>query len=324
MGRPLHRETTFRFATHLFRLIKLKWVLISVFGFLAGVLIYEIDTKSELSLQTNTDENSNFISKERQLEAVAALGKLTPTGEVRKLASPVSGFGGTPRVAALFVEEGDSIKKNQLLAIFDNRPQIIAELKSIQAQIKTLEIKIKRQTEEVNRFQKAAIQGAISIVLLDSKKNQLVEYLGQQEDALARLDGLNADLYDSELRSPIEGIVLRVHTLVGERSGTNGVLEIGANQAMEALIEVYESDINRISMDQKVSLTSENGGFEDTLLGKVKRISPQVRQRNVLSTDPTGDADARIVEVVVKLDSYSSTIVRNLTGMKVIARFDPE
>jgi HlyD family secretion protein len=56
------------------------------------------------------------------------------------------------------------------------------------------------------------------------------------------------------------------------------------------------------------------------LSGEVIRISPQVRQRSVLSTDPTGDADARVVEVRVALTSADSQRVRDLTGLKVIAR----
>jgi HlyD family secretion protein len=69
-----------------------------------------------------------------------------------------------------------------------------------------------------------------------------------------------------------------------------------------------------------VILTSENGGFSGSLRGQVVRISPQVRQREVLSTDPTGDADARIVEVRVALDPADAQRVRELTGLKVIAR----
>ena len=43
----------------------------------------------------------------------------------------------------------------------------------------------------------------------------------------------------------------------------------------------------------------------------------------MLSTDPTGDADSRVVEVRVKLDNASAKKVSHLTGMKVIARFLP-
>jgi len=55
----------------------------------------------------------------------------------------------------------------------------------------------------------------------------------------------------------------------------------------------------------------------------VIRISPKVKQRKVLSTDPTGDADSRIIEVLVKLDQDSIDIVQNYAGMKVIAKFIP-
>ena len=56
----------------------------------------------------------------------------------------------------------------------------------------------------------------------------------------------------------------------------------------------------------------------------VIRISPQVKQRKVLSTDPTGDADSRIIEVLVQLDQNSIEIVQNYAGMKVIAKFIPQ
>ena len=92
---------------------------------------------------------------------------------------------------------------------------------------------------------------------------------------------------------------------------------------MEALLEVYESDIDRVRPGQGVRLTSENGGFAGGLRGTVLRISPQIRQREVLSTDPSGDVDARIVEVRVALDPEDARRVRALTGLKVIARLDP-
>ena len=92
---------------------------------------------------------------------------------------------------------------------------------------------------------------------------------------------------------------------------------------MEALIEVYESDIDRVFISQNVELKSENGGFKKILKGKVIRISPQVKQRKVLSTDPTGDADSRIIEVLVQLNKESIMLVQNYAGMKVIAKFLP-
>ena len=260
----------------------------------------------------------------RPPEAVAALGQLEPAGDVRRLAAPVSGFGGTPRIDQLLVAEGDRLSKGQVVARFDNRAQIQADLAGVAARLRTLAAEIKLQEREVQRYTRAARVGAAALVLLDEKRDELLRLQGQQQQAMAEQRKLTADLAQSELRSPLDGRVLRIHSREGERPTSDGVMEVGASQAMEALIEVYESDINRVRTGQSVSLTSENGGFQGTLIGVVSAISPQVRQRQVLSTDPTGDADARVVEVRVKLDADSAQRVSSLAGMKVIARFRPQ
>lgn len=257
----------------------------------------------------------------RPPEAVAALGRLRPLGEIRRLAAPVSGFGGTPRVSKLLVNEGDTVTRGQVLAVFDSRPQIEADLEALDAQIRTIETEIPLRRREVARYAEAAKVGAASMVILEEKQNELTLAERKRIELIAERRSLEADLVDSELRSPIDGTVLRLHTRVGERPSNDGVLEVGASQSMEALIEVYESDINRIAVGDPVTLVSENGGFEGRLTGRVERISPQVRQREVLSTNPTGDADARVVEVQVSLDRDSARRVSSLAGLKVIARF---
>ena len=257
----------------------------------------------------------------KPIESVAALGQLSPLGEIRQLAAPVSGFGGTPRVRELLIKEGDSVKKGQKLAVFDNQPHIMADLEGARARLETLHATRIIKEKEISRYQKAAVEGAAPKVLLEQKQLELVRLEGQEDEAIAEIKGLQADLAASQLTSPIDGLILRVHTRVGERPGSEGVLEVGASQSMQALIEVYESDISRIKIGQTVSLISENGGFKGTLIGNVERISPQVRQRKVLSTDPTGDADARVIEVQVKLLPRYAESVSRLAGIKVIARF---
>ncbi len=278
-----------------------------------------------LALFTKSQKDDFDLADEteviRKIEAVAALGQLQPSGEVRRLAAPSSSFGGTPRVLKLKVEEGDEVVRGQVLAVFDNQPRILADLGVFRARKETIQIQILIKQKELIRYEKAAKEGATALVVLDEKRNQLASLNGSLKEVSAEILGLEADLVDSELKAPIDGVILRIHTQVGERSSNQGVLEVGANKEMEALIEVYESDVNRIRLDQQVVLTSENGGFIGNIYGRVMRISPQVRQRKVLSTDPTGDADARVVEVRIRLDKDSAIKVSQLTGMKVIARF---
>ena len=258
-----------------------------------------------------------------QPEAVSALGYLEPAGEVVELAAPSSGIGGTPRLSQLLVQEGQRVRRGQLLASFDNRPRLQADLAAVAARLQSLQAQIRLQRREVDRYARAAATGAAAQVLLEEKRDELVKLEGLWREALAQRQGLQVDLSQSELRAPLEATVLKIHAQVGERPGPKGVLELGASDQMEAVAEVYESDINRVHVGQRVRLTSENGGFSGTLSARVLRISPQVSQRQVLSTDPTGDADARVVEVHLALDPQAVARVRNLAGLKLIARFNP-
>lgn len=258
-----------------------------------------------------------------RVEAVSALGTLQPAGDIRKLAAPTSAMGGSPRLLSLQVEEGQRVQRGQLLATFDSRPRLVADLAAVTARIDSLQAQIRMQRREVERYQSAASSGAAALVLLEEKKDDLVKLEGQLREAQAQRKGLQVDLANSELRAPLDGTVLKINSRVGERPGESGVLELGAGDQMEAVAEVYESDINRVRVGQTVQLVSENGGFSGSLQARVIRIAPQVRQRSVLSTDPTGDADARVVEVRLALDPTDAAKVRDRAGLKLIARFSP-
>ena len=258
-----------------------------------------------------------------RVEAVSALGTLQPAGDIRKLAAPTSAMGGSPRLLSLQVEEGQRVQQGQLLATFDSRPRLVADLAAVTARIDSLQAQIRMQRREVERYQSAASSGAAALVLLEEKKDDLVKLEGQLREAQAQRKGLQVDLANSELRAPLDGTVLKINSRVGERPGESGVLELGAGDQMQAVAEVYESDINRVRVGQTVQLVSENGGFSGSLQARVIRIAPQVRQRSVLSTDPTGDADARVVEVRLALDPTDAAKVRDRAGLKLIARFSP-
>ena len=258
------------------------------------------------------------------LKGVAALGQLSPAGEVRKLASPVSQFGTFPRVIELFVKEGDYVEKNTVLATFENREKLKSDLQKKEYLLETNDLEISLKEDQLKRFKLAIEKNAYSEIQFSQRKDELLKLKKQKIINLADRKAILIDLSNSQLRSPINGYILSINTRVGERSNSEGVLDIGASQNMEATIEVYESDIDRVFLNQSVELTSENGGFEDKLFGFVVRINPRVKQRKVLSTDPTGDADARVIEVLVKLNQDSIEKVKTFAGMKVIARFIPK
>ena len=298
-----------------------KFLRFSFFTFITPFFIVGIYGCNKKQIVVN--ELSNNIEIVEKIKAVAALGQLNPSGQIRKLAAPTSGMGGTPRLSKLLVQEGDSISQNQVLAVFDNRPKLEADLTTERANLNTLNLEVSILKREINRYKMLAKKGAVALIVLEKMQDDLVILEARKLQIESAIESINFDLEQTQLRSPIDGIVLQILSREGERPHSSGVLNVGSNQLMEALIEVYESDIDRVALGQVVDLISENGGFNGSLRGQVNMISPQVRQRRVLSTDPTGDADSRIVEVRVKLDNSSAEKVSHLTGMKVIARFLP-
>ena len=283
--------------------------------------IVSCSSNKKLNSKLNEEIAKNSLP---QIKAVAALGQLSPAGEIRKLAAPISQFGTSPRLTKILVREGDFVNEGDILAVFDNRDKLIADLQKKENLIKTINLEIALKQEQIKRYELALEEDAYTFVQLAQRKDELLKLQKQKINNLGDKKNIEIDLFNSKLRSPIDGFILSINTREGERPTNEGVLEIGASQNMEALIEVYESDIDRVFISQDVELISENGGFKKILQGKVIRISPQVRQRNVLSTDPTGDADSRIVEVLVKLNKESIKFVQNFSGMKVIAKFLPQ
>ncbi len=281
-----------------------------------------------ISCSSNNKSNSRLTEETLadsipSITAVAALGQLSPSGEIRQLAAPITQFGSSPRIVEILVKEGEFVKKGDILAIFENREKLIVDLERNDDLIKTINDEIAIKKDQIKRYELALSKDAYSFVELSQRKDELLKLQKQKINLIGDKKNIEIDLFNSKLRSPIDGFILEINTRVGERPKNEGIMDIGSSQKMEALIEVYESDIDRVFISQNVELISENGGFKETLKGKVIRISPQVKQRKVLSTDPTGDADSRVIEVLVKLDKESIDLVQNYAGMKVIAKFIP-
>ncbi|MEM6838558.1 MAG: HlyD family efflux transporter periplasmic adaptor subunit [Cyanobacteria bacterium P01_C01_bin.120] len=129
-----------------------------------------------------------------------------------------------------------------------------------------------------------------------------------------------ADLADTQVRVPIAGQILRINTRVGEQVNTQqGIVELGQTGEMYAIAEIYETDIARIQAGQPAILTSEYGGFEGTLRGRVEHVGLQIGSQNLAdgSTNPTTDENQRVVEVHIRIHAEDSPRVASLTNMQV-------
>jgi HlyD family secretion protein len=208
-------------------------------------------------------------------------------------------------IEEVLVEEGDRVEAGQVIAVLAGIGVQRAEVARLQAELANAEQELER-----NRKLRSGR------VLSDSDWQAL-----ELSRAVARagLDRAAAELELSTVRSPIDGQVLEIHALEGERVGAAGVAEIGDTSAMYAVAEVYETDIGRVRVGQRASVRSP--AFARPLRGEVERIGLKVGKKDVLSTDPVADADARVVEVEIRLEEPA--LASALTNLRVDVIIEP-
>ncbi|KXF78103.1 hypothetical protein ATN84_23290 [Paramesorhizobium deserti] len=136
--------------------------------------------------------------------------------------------------------------------------------------------------------------------------------------ARANLARADEDLAASRVVAPRAGTVLEIRARVGEKPSTAGIMTIGDVERMTAELEVYQTDVKKVALDQTVSMTAE--ALRAPLTGKVIRIGQIVGRQSVMSNEPAANADARIVLVTVALDAESSVEARTYTNLEIIGR----
>jgi len=115
---------------------------------------------------------SDFIPP---ITAVAALGQLSPSGEIRQLAAPISQFGSSPRIVEILVNEGDFVKKGDILAIFENREILIADLQRNENLINTINEEITLKKDQIQRYELALSKDVYSFVQFSQRKDELLK-----------------------------------------------------------------------------------------------------------------------------------------------------
>nr|WP_242038988.1 ABC exporter membrane fusion protein [Anabaena lutea] len=123
-----------------------------------------------------------------EIKTVTALGRIEPQGKVIKLSAAVSGEGS--RVEKLLVQEGDSVKAGQVIAILDNRDRLQAELQEAQEEVKVAKANL-------SRIQAGAKHGQI-VTQKATIARIVAERQGDLDTQTATIDRLEAELINAQ------------------------------------------------------------------------------------------------------------------------------
>ncbi len=125
----------------------------------------------------------------------------------------------------------------------------------------------------------------------------------QLEAARADLGRARQNASSSIVRSPADARVLQIMAYPGESVGPQGIAELAATGKMQVVAEVYESDITRVHVGQKATITSDL--LPHPLTGTVVLVGSQIARQEPLSADPGAPADARIFKVRIDVGEQS-------------------
>ncbi|MGL4231766.1 MAG: efflux RND transporter periplasmic adaptor subunit [Casimicrobium sp.] len=223
------------------------------------------------------------------VQFVTATGTLNPVGLVN-IGTQVSGT-----VNEVLVDFNSPVKKGQVLAKID--PTLIqASINQATASLGAARAQLTLAESTHNRNQKLVQQGFLSAATLDQSRQALDAAKAQIQVNQAQLDRAKADLGNTILRSPIDGVVIKRTADLGQTVAasfqTPNLFQIARDlKKMQIDTNVSEADVGQLKEGQVARFIVD--AFPDRdFEGKVRqfRLAANVQQ-NVVTYNVVIDVD---------------------------------
>jgi len=275
-------------------------------------------------------------------QGVSALGRLEPGNGIIKVTAPSTPqalLGGL--LTELRVEEGDDVRKGDLLAVTDTAAMMAALVREAETGVVYAEREVEAArsnaveacvradvaAQEAERRARLQAQGVAGEEEADNARGEAEARKAScasattavrlsetgVEVARAKLARVEAERQRSVVYAPVDGRVIDIMVWPGELIGEAGILELAQVSQMKAVAEVYETDIRRVKTGQRATISS--AALENELTGTVERIHQKIQKQDQIGTDPAARKDARIVEVTIALDD--SAAAASLSNLQV-------
>jgi RND family efflux transporter MFP subunit len=202
----------------------------------------------------------------------------------------VEGDGG--RVAAIYVEAGDHVRRGQVLARL-NDSVIKPQVANLEASLELARAEADLAAAEYKRALALGSAGALSKEETERRRSSSVTAAAKVKVAAAQLAEAQARLARTEVRAPADGLLLTRSVEVGQTvaAGSDALFRMAEGNEVELRGQVSEQDLPLLKVGQgvRVKLTGSTQTYEGKvrLLGAV--IDPQTRLgmvRIALKPDP--------------------------------------
>lgn len=238
--------------------------------------------------------------------------KVLATGKVEVLDSvDVASTLTVPAKLTLKVEEGDQVKKGQVIAELDVSEQkqqladaekaleaaesALANAKKLKEEAAAAQKKLAAAQQKLETVQKlvaenkaspeelaaaqqefAAAQQAQSAAEMKAQFTDISSLELQVEQARSAVDTARSAVEKGKIKSPIDGVVLQVFAKSGSYAQMGmPILTVGNPEQLQVVANLSEQDINGVKAGQEVEVRWA-GAPEQVVKGKVNRIAPIV------------------------------------------------
>lgn len=276
-------------------------------------------------------------AKKAEIEAAAAQDVESPYAAIANGRADVEGGiiqvaarrGGV--VQAVYVQEGDRVVANQILARQEDEEARLAvnraraEVAQAMSQLASLQVDLNAARREYARLEGLAPSNFVAAQRLDQARDAVAGAEAAIASQQAGVDTVQARLREAEynleltiIRAPMSGRIARRYAQPGAGASTLNVstmfdLEPDTQRIVRA--EIVESDIPNVTIGQAVEITPENDP-ERVFVGQVLRRATMFGARQLQSDTPGQQTDERVVEVVVSADDAALLI-----GQRVLVKF---
>jgi HlyD family secretion protein len=205
---------------------------------------------------------------------------------------PIGVEGDAGRVAAIYVEAGDHVKRGQVLARL-NVSVLEPQVANLEAALEQARAEAELAVAEYRRAQAVGASGALSAEETERRKSAAVTAAAKVKVAAAQLAEAQARLARAAVRAPADGIILTRNVEVGQTAtpGGEALFRLSERGEVELRGQVSEQDLPLLKVGQSVNVqltgTTRIYAGRVRLLGAV--IDPQTRLgmvRVALTPDP--------------------------------------
>lgn len=199
-----------------------------------------------------------------------------------KIGSLVSGI-----VKKVLVDEGQNVKKGQVLALIDNGKED-TDVELCKAEIFGLSGKVIFQRNHFARIKELFMEGFVSQDEFELERGNLIDIEGRLRISKIKLQKAKLEFENTKIKAPEDGVVGIVGVTEGEAvtSSLNATVlfEMASDlSCLQAVFQVDETDIAWIVAGQEVTLTFECGQTI-ILSGKISKIGFSPRTKNGIVT----------------------------------------